>query len=152
MNKYRPAVMAIILNDNNEFLIGESPRDGGFKFPQGGKEENQNSFENIKRELNEEIGIDILEKDIIKVCNKKIKYKFGKAGLERFKGVYIGQEIEIFLIKYNKNMFIKAQKNEDDGFYEFSEFYWIKFSDFEKYNFKHRKNSYLEALKLCDLD
>ena len=53
---FRIAAMAVIVNDRNQILIGSSPRDGGYKFPQGGLEPNEDAISGIKRELNEELG------------------------------------------------------------------------------------------------
>ena len=49
----RKAVMAVIVNDDSTILIGSSPRDGGYKFPQGGLEPNEDIITGIKRELKE---------------------------------------------------------------------------------------------------
>ena len=52
---YRQAVMAVIINDESKVLIGYSPRDKSYKFPQGGLEGEEDLITGIQRELKEEL-------------------------------------------------------------------------------------------------
>ena len=52
----RKAVMAVIVDDDFRILIGSSPRDGGYKFPQGGLEPNEDTTISISFNPNYELG------------------------------------------------------------------------------------------------
>jgi putative (di)nucleoside polyphosphate hydrolase len=139
INEYRKAVMAVIINEKNEILIGSSPRDGGYKFPQGGVDKGEKSIQTLKRELNEELNINVIQSDILEEYKEKVKYKNPP---EKH---YFGQEMIVFKIKYNNTMKFEIQ---DD---EFEELIWIKPKELEKFNTMHRKKAYIRALELCNL-
>jgi 8-oxo-dGTP pyrophosphatase MutT (NUDIX family) len=140
MNKKdRQAAMAVLINKENKILIGLSTRNGGYKFPQGGLNENETPFECIKRELFEELNIIIDKTDVLETYDEKVKYHFYNVYDE-----FIGQEEFVFKIKFNENQ--KIVKN-----HEFGNLIWIDINDFEKYDFKYRKEAYLRALQLCKL-
>ena len=138
----RKAVMAVLINNENKILIGSSPRDGGFKFPQGGLEPNEAIVTGIKRELNEELGITIVDSDIIQVLSEKVQYYYPP---EDSYFIYEGQELSVVKIKYNSEMQLIPQ---DD---EFDKLYWIAPSDLNRYNTNFRSEAYAKALKLCSL-
>ena len=138
---FRVAVMAIIVNEQGEILIGSSPRDGGFKFPQGGLEPHENSITGIKRELKEELGIIITDDDILFACAEKVRYTYPKENNSR----YEGQELSIVNIQYHDRMALSPQ---DD---EFDKLYWIHPKDLSKYDVQFRLDAYTRALELCGL-
>ncbi|MEZ4841188.1 MAG: hypothetical protein R2821_06665 [Flavobacteriaceae bacterium] len=41
-------MMAVLVNTENKVLIGSSPRDGGYKFPQGGLEPDEDIIGGLK--------------------------------------------------------------------------------------------------------
>lgn len=143
MTGLRKATMAVIVNSENKFLIGSSPRDGGFKFPQGGLDEGETLFEGIKREVLEEIGLELLDSDVIDNFDEKVKYLYDKSNTV-YKN-YIGQEQSVFKINFRGDMVIVPQ---DD---EFEELVWISIEEFDSFDFKHRKQAYFRALELCGL-
>lgn len=137
----RPAVMAVIFNLENKVLIGSSPRDGGFKFPQGGRDKGETPLQTIKRELKEELDLEIEDKDIIFQSEKEVKYNYLT---ENIKG-FTGQKQFVFKIKYRDDMKIEPQDEE------FDKLIWIKPNELNKYDFRHRLFAYREALILCGL-
>ena len=139
---FRIGVMAIIVNNKNQVLIGSSPRDGGFKFPQGGLEPNEDPFTGIKRELNEELGIFILDEDILQLHSEKVHYLYPP---EDPYYIYKGQQLSVIKIQYNNTMQLIPQ---DD---EFEELYWINPSDLQSYDVGFRINAYTRAVELCGL-
>jgi len=139
---FRIAAMAIIVNDRNQVLIGSSPRDGGFKFPQGGLEPNEDATSGIKRELNEELGILITDDDILLFSNEKVEYRYPPKDPYY---IYIGQQLSVFKIQYNTSMNLIPQ---DD---EFDELHWINPIDLHKYNTNFRLKAYQRALEVCGL-
>jgi 8-oxo-dGTP pyrophosphatase MutT (NUDIX family) len=137
----RKAVMAIIVNDFNKVLIGTSPRDGGFKFPQGGLEPNEDIINGIKRELFEELSLTINDQDIIDSYSEKVTYVYPNE--EKY--IYSSQELSIVKIKHNDTMVMVPQ---DD---EFDELFWIAPKDLPKYNTSFRAKAYQKAILICGL-
>ena len=138
----RIAVMAVIVNSKGKVLIGSSPRDGGYKFPQGGLESNEDVITGIKRELNEELGILVSDSDIIYVSDKKVFYLYPPYDPYY---IYKGQELSIVKINYNTTMKLIPQ---DD---EFDKLCWINPTDLYEYNTNFRNQAYEQALKICSL-
>lgn len=141
--KFRSAIMAVIVNEKNQILIGSSPRDGGYKFPQGGIDPQENIFLAIKRELKEELDFNLDEKNILYISDKPVRYYYPKWKIKNVEG-HIGQEQFVFKIKYCGENLI-PQDNE------FENLIWIEPKDLNKYDTLHRKEAYLLALKLCNL-
>ncbi len=139
---FRIAAMAVIVNDQNNVLIGSSPRDGGFKFPQGGLESNEDPLTGIKRELKEELGVSISDKDILKVISEKVQYLYPP---EDPYFIYKGQRLSVIKVRYNTSMKLIPQ---DD---EFEELCWIQPKELKNYDVGFRLEAYLKALELCDL-
>jgi putative (di)nucleoside polyphosphate hydrolase len=142
MNKiYRQAVMAVIVNRENKILIGYSPRDKSYKFPQGGLEDGEDIIPGIQRELMEELNYTLYNEFILEVYSEKIKYPFPPNCHPVFKG----QELSIVKIKHNP----EAQTVPQDD--EFNKLYWIKPVDISNYNTEYRSEAYFRALEICGL-
>ena len=139
---FRIAAMAVIVNHQKKVLIGSSPRDGGFKFPQGGLEPHEDALTGIKRELNEELGITIIDTDILQVHSEKVHYLYPP---EDPYFIYKGQQLSVIKVQYNSSMKIIPQ---DD---EFDKLNWIHPKDLQHYNTNFRFKAYQRALELCDL-
>ena len=137
---FRIAVMAVIVNEKNQVLIGSSPRDGGYKFPQGGLDPKEDVITGIKRELNEELGIRFLDTDIEALFDEKVSYIFPP---EDPYFIYKGQELSVVKICFNDSWKLIPQ---DD---EFDELHWIYPQDLHNYNTNFRHKAYRRALKLC---
>ena len=138
---YRQAAMAVIVNQETKVLIGYSPRDKSYKFPQGGLEEDEDILEGIKRELLEELGYVLKSEQIIQVCDEKVRYPFPKDSHP----IFIGQELHVVKI----NHFPEAMTVPQDD--EFDELLWIPPHEIVKYNSEYRSQAYYRALQLCDL-
>lgn len=138
---YRQAVMAVIINHENQILIGYSPRDKSYKFPQGGLEKDENIIAGIKRELMEELDYFLEDRFIIITYQEKIKYPFPPDVHPIFKG----QELSIVKIKHNPNAKVIPQ---DD---EFDELQWVYPNDLRNFNTQYRTDAYLRALEICGL-
>ncbi len=141
-NTFRIAAMAVIVNDHDQILIGSSPRDGGFKFPQGGLEANEDALTGIKRELKEELGISISDKDILKVHSEKVHYYYPP---EDPYYIYKGQQLSVIKVQYNTSMQLIPQDDEFDALH------WIQPGDLRKFDVGFRLQAYLRALELCGL-
>ncbi len=142
MKPIRKAVMAVLINNDGKILIGSSPRDGGYKFPQGGLDAGEDVIAGIKRELNEELGISITTADIMYVSSKKVMYYYPPDDPYY---IYRAQELSVIKIQYNTTMQLIPQ---DD---EFDELHWISPNDLHNYNTNFRNLAYEKALKICGL-
>ncbi len=138
---YRQAVMAVIINHYKKFLIGYSPRDKSYKFPQGGLEKGEDTVTCIKRELTEELDYHLEDKDILNIYQEKIAYPFPP----NVHPVFMGQQLKIVKIKYNPEANIIPQ---DD---EFSDLHWISPEEMKHFNFEYRAKAYQRALEICEL-
>ena len=138
----RKAVMAIIVNNQGKILIGSSPRDGGYKFPQGGLLANEDVVTGIKRELKEELGISITDDDILTVYPEKVRYYYPTNDPYY---IFKGQELSVVKIQYDTSMVLVPQ---DD---EFDELHWIHPKDLSKFDVRFRLDAYTRALELCRL-
>jgi len=136
----RKAVMAVIVNQD-KILIGSSPRDGGYKFPQGGLKTGEDFINGIIRELKEELNVDITENDILQSYTEKVSYTYPDEDRYIFKR----QELNIVKIQFDDKMILSPQ---DD---EFDELYWIYPSKLKNYNTNFRADAYTKALEICRL-
>lgn len=141
-NTFRIAVLAILVNKEGKVLIGSSPRDGGYKFPQGGLNPNELPLDGLKREMQEELGLKIYNKDIALMCDEKVRYTYPEDDPYY---IFKGQELTVFKIKYDSNAKLEPQ---DD---EFDELHWIKPENLVQYDVQFRLQAYIQALELCNL-
>ena len=133
--------MAIIINHEEKILIGYSPRDKSYKFPQGGLEKGENIITGIKRELIEELDYFLEDHFILKTYKEKIRYPFPK----NVHPIFMGQELSIVKIKHT----IKANVIPQDD--EFDQLHWINPNELQKFNTQYRAEAYYRALKICGL-
>ena len=138
---YRQAAMAVIVNHETKVLIGYSPRDKSYKFPQGGLEEDEDILDGIKRELMEELGYVLKTEQVIQVCEEKVRYPFPKDSHP----IFMGQELHVVKIHHFPEALTVPQ---DD---EFDELLWISPNEIVNYNSEYRADAYYKALKLCGL-
>lgn len=138
---YRKAIMAVIINDANKILIGYSPRDKSFKFPQGGLEKNEDSLTGLKRELFEELNYELHHNYITEIYEEKVRYLFPP----NVHKLYKGQELIVVKISHNPEAIIIPQ---DD---EFDKMYWINTTELKNYNTEYRAKAYQRALEICKL-
>ena len=141
-NTFRIAVMAVIVNDQNQVLIGSSPRDGGYKFPQGGLNLDEDALTGVKRELCEELGINIADDTIEILFEEKVRYYYPP---EDPYYIYKGQELSVVKIKYDNTWSLVPQ---DD---EFEKLYWIYPNELSNFDVGFRLRAYNKALELCGL-
>lgn len=127
------AVNMIILNENNEVLLLKRAKDDGnypefYCFPGGGLDINETFDEALIREIKEEAGVDIIEKNYFKsfyyVSNEEFHvrtlYFYGKVKGE----VKINEESSSFdWFSLDEALKIKLAFNQSDIMKEFAEFY-----------------------------
>ena len=138
---FRQGGMAVILNDEGKVLIGYSPRDRSYKFPQGGLEPDEDLITGIKRELREELDYHLHEQYIISIYEEKINYPFPPD----CHPVWMGQELAIVKIQFDRTTNTIPQ---DD---EFDELHWISPNEIHNFNTEYRANAYRRALEIAGL-
>ena len=138
---YRQAAMAVIVNRESKVLIGYSPRDRSYKFPQGGIEEDEDLIQGIARELMEELGYALDRERILDVYEEKVRYPFPPDSHP----IFMGQELSIVKISYDPKAMTVPQ---DD---EFDELLWIEPGEIVKYNSEYRAEAYFRAMEICQL-
>lgn len=138
---FRQAVMAIIVNEEGRILIGYSPREQSFKFPQGGLEPDEDIIEGIQRELLEELDYKLKESFILATYDEKINYPFPPD----CHPVYMGQELTIVKVRYD----LEANTIPQDD--EFEELYWIQPRELWDFDTKYRAGAYWRALEIAGL-
>ena len=127
-DRYRKCVGMMILNANNEILVGRriDHPSGYWQMPQGGIDENENPEEAVWREMMEEIGTN--NADIFKISNQFVKYTITQETIDKLPlgKIFIGQKQKWFIFKFSgqKNDINVATENP-----EFSEWKWMDSSD-----------------------
>jgi 8-oxo-dGTP pyrophosphatase MutT (NUDIX family) len=138
---FRQAVMAVIINEEGKVLIGYSPRDRSYKFPQGGLEPEEDLIGGIKRELREELDYHLDEQFILSIYEEKINYPFPPD----CHPVWMGQELSIVKIRFDHSANTIPQ---DD---EFDELQWILPHELQNFNTEYRAQAYWRALEIAGL-
>jgi len=123
--KYRKCVGIMILNDNNEILVGRrlDHPSGFWQMPQGGIDDNENPEEAVWREMMEEIGTNNAE--LIKMSSQWINYKIPQDTLDQLPWgkKYVGQTQKWFVFRFTGQ---ESDINVETENPEFSEWKWAK--------------------------
>tara|TARA_Y100001970_G_scaffold67126_1_gene85539 strand:- start:358 stop:819 length:462 start_codon:yes stop_codon:yes gene_type:complete len=125
IKKYRRCVGMMILNSDNNILVGRriDHPSGYWQMPQGGIDENENPEEAVWREMMEEIGTN--KAKLITSSSQWINYDIPKETLETLPWgkKYVGQTQKWFLFRFLGNdSDINVQTNNP----EFSEWKWAR--------------------------
>ena len=122
-NKYRRCVGIMIINNNNEILVGKrlDHPSGYWQMPQGGIDKDENPEDAVWREMMEEVGTNKVE--LIKISLNWINYEIPKETLEKLPWgkKYVGQTQKWFAFKFLGN---DSDINVDTKNPEFSEWRW----------------------------
>jgi 8-oxo-dGTP pyrophosphatase MutT (NUDIX family) len=132
---YRKGVSAFLFNDKKEFVLVQSTGEPDYyKIPAGGVEDNESDELALKREMKEELDVDIeiLEKSTIieKFDWPKyaIEHKYKQVGIR-----YEGQIRSIFIAKIKSNIDdIKLQEEEVSGFVFVNKDNFVKYLKFPR--------------------
>src|SRR3989338_883028 len=110
--KSRPIVVAIISNDNHEFLLLESAsRPGVWGFPQGGIEAGESVLDSFFRELREEVGITTRELNQVSDCFYTARRYYGPERPDS-RGFSLGKKYFYLTARYQGKEKLKLQPEE----------------------------------------
>ena len=127
-DQYRRCVGMMILNTNNEILVGRrlDHPSGYWQMPQGGIDEDENPEEAVWREMMEEIGNNNAQ--LFKTSNQWVKYDIPQETLDKLPWgkIWIGQKQKWFIFKFSGQ---DSDINVETENPEFSEWKWINSSD-----------------------
>ena len=115
----------MILNDNNEILVGRrlDYPSGFWQMPQGGIDDNENPEEAVWREMMEEVGTNNAE--LIKMSSQWVNYNIPQDTLDRLPWGkrYVGQTQKWFVFRFTGQ---ESDINVGTENPEFSEWKWAK--------------------------
>ena len=115
----------MILNDNNEILVGRrlDYPSGFWQMPQGGIDDNENPEEAVWREMMEEVGTNNAE--LIKMSSQWVNYNIPQDTLDRLPWgeKYVGQTQKWFVFRFTGQ---ESDINVGTENPEFSEWKWAK--------------------------
>lgn len=119
-NEFRPCVGIVVFNEDKKVLLCERiDTTGGWQFPQGGIDENEDFRKAARRELFEETSI-ISVKEIA-VINQPLQYFFPNQLLKHPKAGYIGQEMRWVLFLFTGD---ESEINLNTAISEFRSYAW----------------------------
>ena len=137
--EFRPNVAAVIVNDENQILVGKRiDIPDSWQLPQGGVNQNESEDEAVLREVEEETGI---KAQMLKIIRKtgKISYNFPE-NIKKKMG-FKGQCQTFFLLELTDRNCIPQSSDE------FSSFEWITKEEVLNRIVEFKKNSYEEAFR-----
>ncbi len=145
----RIGVGIIVLNKENKIFVGkrkDNPVDK-WQMPQGGIDEGEDDFTDMKRELSEETSIKNIK--IIKKINKTYEYELPKKLIGIiWKGRYRGQKQKWFIVRFlGEDHEINLNTKQP----EFIEWKWINAEMLPEVIVDFKKNLYLNLLKEIEL-
>ena len=144
--KYRLCVGMMILNQNNEILVGRrlDHPSGYWQMPQGGIDQNEIPEEAVWREMMEEIGTN--NADLIHTSSKWLNYEIPKDTLKTLPWGerYVGQTQKWFVFRFTgKNIDINVGTENP----EFSEWKWTNQNTLTNNAVPFKRNLYEKVLQ-----
>tara|TARA_Y100000590_G_scaffold403094_1_gene489456 strand:- start:112 stop:582 length:471 start_codon:yes stop_codon:yes gene_type:complete len=143
--KYRKCVGMMILNEENEILVGRriDHPSGFWQMPQGGIDDNEDPEKAVWREMLEEVGTNKAE--LIKISKQWISYEIPSETLKTLPWgkKYIGQTQKWFLFRFigqNKDINVQTENPE------FSEWKWAKIDSIVDNIVPFKRNVYSKIL------
>ena len=97
---FRPNVGIIIFNDEGQLLWAKRLGQDAWQFPQGGVQQNESPKEAVMRELNEEVGLQPEDVEIIACTDKWLRYRLPRNLIrQNSHPVCIGQKQKWYLLR-----------------------------------------------------
>lgn len=127
---YRKGVAALIINNNQEFLLVNllSFEEKYFAIPGGGLDPGESLEDTAYREIKEELGIEKESLELIGKSENPLQFKFKEIKLSREGIEYEGSEKNFFGFKFiGDDSEIKVQEDEVRSYK------WVPFSELKNY-------------------
>ena len=96
---YRPNVGIIVANNYGQVLWARRLRQTSWQFPQGGIKSTESPEEALYRELEEEVGLEVGQVEIIGKTRGWLRYKLPRKLLRSNNPSFVGQKQKWFLLK-----------------------------------------------------
>jgi len=143
---YRLNVGIILLNESGRVFWGRRYGHDTWQFPQGGLLTNETALEAMYRELQEEIGLDPTDVELLGITKRWLKYRLPKQYLRYgTEPLVIGQKQKWFLLRL-KTSEQKLRLDLSDS-PEFDSWRWIDYSEPGQQVIFFKKQVYVQALK-----
>lgn len=143
---YRLNVGIVLINESGRVFWGKRQGHDAWQFPQGGLAAGESALEAMFRELNEEVGLDRGDVEILGVTKRWLKYRLPKQYLRHGTlPLVIGQKQKWYLLK----LATSEQKIRLDLYDspEFDSWRWIDYQEPQEQVIFFKKQVYVQALK-----
>lgn len=140
---YRHNVAIVLLNENKQVLIAKRFKKNSWQFPQGGINKNESFTDAMYRELNEEIGLNKNDVEILNQTKDWLHYDIPKK-FRRKGSPVIGQKQIWFLLQIKcPDSKIRLDTHKE---IEFDQWRWIDYWDSLDEIVSFKKDIYKKAL------
>ena len=123
---YRKNVGIVLMNNKKQFLIFKRIGADAWQFPQGGIDSNEIPREALYRELNEEVGLNKSDVEVLQESRQWLRYRIPRnMQRKRTKPICVGQKQKWFFLKLLADESrIKLDMTESP---EFDEWQWVNY-------------------------
>jgi putative (di)nucleoside polyphosphate hydrolase len=123
---FRANVGIVLMRGNGEVFLGRRSRGRGWQFPQGGMREGESLEQAVFRELNEEIGLERTDVELVGNTTRWLRYRLPARYVRRNQQpVCIGQKQRWFLLRLRHEPRHFDFERTDEP--EFDEWRWANF-------------------------
>ena len=143
---YRLNVGIVLTNESGRVFWGKRQGHDAWQFPQGGLGTGESALEAMFRELNEEVGLERDDVEVLGVTKRWLKYRLPQQYLRHgSQPLVIGQKQKWYLLKLITN----EQKIRLDLYDspEFDSWRWIDYYEPQEQVIFFKKQVYVQALK-----
>jgi putative (di)nucleoside polyphosphate hydrolase len=142
---FRANVGIVLMRAAGEVLLGRRAGGRGWQFPQGGMREGESLEEAVFRELNEEIGLEQADVELVGHTARWLRYRLPARYVRRNQQpVCIGQKQRWFLLRLRREPMRFDFRRTDEP--EFDECRWASFWDPVKEVIYFKRGVYQRAL------
>lgn len=143
---YRLNVGIIIVNDSGRVFWGRRHGHDAWQFPQGGLAAGETALEAMYRELNEEVGLEKSDVEVLGSTRRWLKYRLPKQYIRHGKvPLVIGQKQKWFLLKLVAND-QKLRLDLSDS-PEFDSWRWVDYQEPQEQVIFFKRQVYAQAMK-----
>jgi putative (di)nucleoside polyphosphate hydrolase len=101
---FRANVGIVLIRDDRRVFLGSRPHGRGWQFPQGGIRQNESPEHALFRELQEEVGLEPHDVEIVASTRSWLRYRLPKQYMRKQSSpLCIGQKQRWFLLRFNGN-------------------------------------------------